>query len=722
MNLPVHPPRKSRVLIVDDDPALRLLMREVLLDLDLTIDEAVDGAEALEQYRRQPADLVLLDVDMPRMDGFSACAELHKLPCSNRTTVVMVTGMDDHESISRAYELGATDFITKPINWTILPERVRFLLRAQEAFQALRENEARLNEAQRIASLGYWEWNLDDDKLIWSDQVYRIFGRDSLQCAIDFDGFMQQVHPDDRRLVREAVREAMESDAPYSIDHRILRPNGEERIVHEQAELQRAPDNRPLRMLGTVHDITERTLAEQRIHHLAYYDNLTGLPNRHLFREFAEHAIPAARRQDQKLALLHLDIDRFSRINDTLGHDAGDLLLRSIAKRLLRCVRGSDFVSNGSGEDAMDYSLARLGADEFLVLLTGLEHPESAAVVAQRLLEGLSEPLHAAQGEYILTASLGIALYPDDAGDLDTLLRYADTSLHHVKRAGGNRFRFYSSDMDDRSHRRLGLETHLHRALEREEFELHYQPQVNSGDRRMVGMEALLRWRRPDEGLIPPGDFIPLAEETGLIVPIGEWVIHEACRQIAEWRQQGRQTVPVAINLSARQFAEATLMQTIARALADNRLNPALLELELTESMIMRDAEDAARKLWAFHETGLRIAVDDFGTGYSSMSYLKRFPLDVLKIDQSFVRDLADNSTDAAIARAIIALGRALDLTTLAEGVETPEQLDILSQSGCDLIQGFLTGRPVPANRIYSTITDKPTSNQPIPDTRSTMP
>ncbi len=701
MQLPRQSGQTPRILIVDDDPALRLLTGEAIGELGLIVDEAGNGFEALQKFRRHPADLILLDVRMPRMDGFTACERLLELPSGHQTTIVMVTGLDDHDSIRHAYELGVTDFITKPINWTILPERVLFLLRARETFQALKKSEARLIEAQRIASMGYWEWNIVDDSLLWSDQIYRIFGLDPETFEANLDGFLQCVHPEDRQAVQSAIDDTLDTGTPYSLDHRILRADGEERTVHEQAEVQYSTAGRPVRMVGTALDITERRKAEQRIHRLAYYDNLTGLPNWHLFREIAEHALPAVRRHGHRLALLHIDIDRFSRINDTLGHDAGDLLLRSIAQRLTQCVRNSDMVARTSPDDTEAYSMARLGADEFLVLLTGLERPDRAAVVAQRLLHDLSQPMHAGQGEYILTASIGIALYPDDCGDLDTLLRYADTSLHYVKHAGGNAFRLYSTNMDDRSHRRLGLETHLHRALEREEFELHFQYQTNIGDGRLVGLEALLRWRRPGEGLISPADFIPLAEETGLIVPIGEWVVHAACRQIAAWRQEGGDPVPVAVNLSARQFAEASLMQTIRRALADNHLDPSRLELELTESMIMQDAEAARRKLWAFHEAGLRIAVDDFGTGYSSMNYLKRFPLDTLKIDRSFVRDISTDATDAAIIKAIIALGQALDLTTLAEGVETKGQLDALARAGCDQVQGFLIGRPLAADQIY---------------------
>ena len=693
--------RLPRVLIVDDDMALRLLTREALADLSVQVLEASDGEEAVEAFRNQPADLVLLDVQMPRMDGFTACHQILGLPGGHHTTIVMVTGLDDHDSIRHAYELGVTDFITKPINWTLLPERIRFLLRTRETLQALRESEAKLNEAQRIASLGHWEWNLEDDTLFWSEEIYRIYGLEPGKFQPSNTKFLALVHPGDRQMIQASINHLIGSDKPYSVDHRIVRPWGEVRIVNQQGEVQRDTSGKPVRMVGTTHDITEREKAEQRIHSLAHYDSLTDLPNRHLFRELANQALASAQRRGRILALLYLDIDRFSRINETMGHHTGDLLLQHIAKRLTHCVRNSDMVTHSTLDNIEPYTLARLGADEFLVLLTCLESPDSASVIAQRLLDDLSQPITVNQDEYILTASIGIALYPNDCSDLDTLFQFADTSLHHIKQTGGNGFHFYSSSVDKRSHRRLSLEGHLHRALEREEFELHFQPQTNIQDGRLLGVEALLRWHHPEEGLLPPVDFIPLAEETGLIVPIGEWVIHTACRQIAAWQQEGHDPAPVAINISARQFTEASLAQTISSALSDNKLLADRLELELTESMIMQCAEATREKLSIFHESGLRIAVDDFGTGYSSMSYLKRFPLDTLKIDHSFIRDLCSDSTDTAIVRAIIALGQALGLTVLAEGVETVAQRDVLKQLGCEFIQGFLISRPVTADRIY---------------------
>jgi diguanylate cyclase (GGDEF)-like protein/PAS domain S-box-containing protein len=687
-----------RVLVTDDDAGVRLLAVAALEPLGVEVQEAGDGAEAVALFHQRPADLVLLDVRMPRMDGFTACAELRALPHGAEATIIMITGLDDHVSIHQAYDAGATDFITKPINWAILTQRVRYLLRAQVAFRDLRESEARLSEAQRIASLGHWEWDVERDVLRWSDQIYRIFGLPTRSFGANLQAFMARVHPGDRDRIRQSIRRSLEERIPYSVDHRILLPDGSERIVHEQAELRHNPDGRPVKMVGTVHDITERVRAEDRIHRLAYYDELTGLPNRHLFRELARTALEQARRAGARLALLHLDLDRFSRINESLGHDRGDRLLQAVSERLTQSLRRCDLLASSHGD--MTSPLARLGADEFLILVADLEHPEAAGHLARRLLADLTSPRAIDTHSHLITASLGIALFPDDASDLDGLLRAADSALHHVKQAGGDDLHFYAAGMNEQAERRLSLEVRLHRALEQEELEIYYQPQTDARNGRLVGLEALLRWFPKGGEQVPPDEFIPVAEETGLIVTIGEWVVRSACAQIAAWQRAGLLVVPVAVNISARQFSHPELVESIRRALADHAVDPALLELELTEGLIMRDAEATRRRLWTLKEAGVRLAVDDFGTGYSSMSYLKRFPLDVLKVDRSFVQDLSSDPTDAAIVRAIVALGQGLELTTLAEGVETDAQQQALVRLGCDRIQGFLFSPPLPAAKV----------------------
>lgn len=438
-------------------------------------------------------------------------------------------------------------------------------------------------------------------------------------------------------------------------------------------------------------DISERKASEQRIHRLAYYDALTHLPNRTLFQDRLHNALQQAERQKTWVVLMFLDLDRFKPINDSLGHAAGDRMLKDMASRLLACVDDDDTV-------------ARMGGDEFTLLLQPRASREQAlnrAVhVAEQILGSLVRPFVLEGREFFVTASIGIALSPQDGNELSQLMKNADTAMYHAKERGKNNFQFYQADMNASALERLELESDLRHALEQREFVLYYQPQFSGDGRRLTGAEALLRWNHPRRGLVPPGDFIPVLEELGLVVDVGEWVLHEACRQLKAWHQARVRVPKVSVNISARQFADGHLGKRIASILQETELPPACLELELTESILMREVNEAMQILASLKQLGLSIAVDDFGTGYSSLNYLKQFPIDVLKIDRTFVDGLPDGEQDAQIARAIIAMAHSLNLAVIAEGVETHDQLGFLREHGCDEVQGYLFGRPMPANRF----------------------
>ncbi|GAA4494659.1 two-component system response regulator [Pseudaeromonas paramecii] len=430
-------------------------------------------------------------------------------------------------------------------------------------------------------------------------------------------------------------------------------------------------------------DISERKRQEAQIAHLAFHDLLTGLPNRRLLTDRIQVAMAQAERDRNGLAVLLIDLDRFKTINDSLGHDSGDQLLKQVGERLLARVRHSDTVS-------------RIGGDEFVVLSPECNEPATAAALATALLRALEEPFDLAGTPLIIRASIGIALYPDNGQRPDTLLANADAAMYQAKANDGNNYQFYSPELNERNLARLRMELRLRQALERQEFVLYFQPQVDAGSGRLVGAEALIRWQDPQLGLIPPGHFIPLAEETGLIQPIGDWVIQEVCRQQQRWRAQGLE-LPIAVNLSARQFRQSGFIDGISLALAQTGIPPHLVELELTESMLMQDVQQAAAKLHRLKALGFRIAVDDFGTGFSSLNYLRHFPIDVLKIDQSFVRELLEDQAALAIIDSIIALAGALGMNTVAEGVETQGQRELLQRHGCRTIQGYLIAKPMPA-------------------------
>ncbi len=437
----------------------------------------------------------------------------------------------------------------------------------------------------------------------------------------------------------------------------------------------------------TVRDITVRRQTEEAIRALAYYDPLTALPNRLLFVDRLGDAVERARRNRQMFAVMLVDLDRFKLINDSLGLQIGDAMLRAVGERLRRTLRKSDTV-------------ARLGGDEFMILLHGVGSAEAAARVAQKLLDCLRPPFMINGHELTTGACIGISMFPHDGGDPDTLIKNADTALSRAKEQGRNHYQFYTTDMNAAAFERLMLESRLRRALEQQELVIYYQPQVELEGGRIVGVEALLRWFHPDHGMVPPGEFIPLAEETGLILPIGEWVLESACRQVSEWQQRFGSALRLAVNLSARQFQQRDLVERI-RELTD-RLGFARssLELELTESVVMRDAAESVRRLRELTGLGVQLALDDFGTGYSSLGYLRRFPIRALKIDRSFVHDIAQDATAAALVEAIVALGRSLRLRVVAEGVETREQLRLLRSFGCHEIQGYIFSRPVPAAEL----------------------
>ncbi|MCK9296698.1 MAG: EAL domain-containing protein [Desulfobulbaceae bacterium] len=691
---------RAVVLIVDDDMAQRLLMRESLHDSSLVVQEAANGAEALDAFARFSPDLVLMDVKMPKMDGFTACAKMRGLAGGQDAVIVLVTGLEDFASIGRAFDAGATDFITKPVNWPLLSHRVRYLLRAGRAFRNLRQSEKRLSIAQNIASLGNWDWDIDKNSLYCSPQMYRIFGLPADKSPAAYEVFLQRVHPDERDSVKDLVGKALEARKPYSIDYRITLPDGACRNVHEQADVVHDGKGNPVSMQGTVQDITERINTEEKIRFLAYYDRLTGLPNRQLFLEHFNQALFAAQRDGSKIALLYLDLDRFKRINDTLGHSAGDKLLKAIAGCLGDSIRSSDIVAKAGPADKPGVTLSRLGGDEFTILLTRLAEEEHAGRVAQRILDLLSQPNRIGDQEVYISGSIGITLYPSDGEDVDMLLRNADVAMYHAKESGRNSFQFFSAQLNQRTMEKLSIETDLKKALERNELLLYYQPQIDLQAGRLAGVEALVRWQHPRLGMVPPSMFIPIAEETGLIVDIGQWVLVEACRQAVQWRQAGFAPLRMGVNISSLQFKQQSLAALVRKVLQITGLAPGCLELELTESVIMENVSLVNDTLIQLKELGVNLSVDDFGTGYSSMSYLKRFPLDTLKIDRSFVMDITTDANDAAIIKAIIALAKSLGLKTIAEGVETAEQLAFLQEQGCDEIQGFFISRPLPGLEV----------------------
>jgi len=680
----------STALIADDDFSMRLLIRQSLEDHGFRVVEAENGIEAIEVFNHQKPDLVLLDVQMPHLDGYSVCRKIRQLKAGLSVPIVMVTGKDDVDSVNQAYEAGATDFISKPINWTVLGYRMRYVLRSSNAFRYLQAVETK--NKTLIQAFPDRLFRLEGNKTFKELQTAKKSGSgerhyDGLDDRyIDADLVAQQAEKYVKRVRETGVEQCFEFASKQGPGTRYY----EQRIILISDDEGDGDGE----VLAIVRDISERRSHEQEVHKLAYYDCLTGLPNRQLFYDQLQQEIRKCHRNQEAMAVLFIDLDRFKVINDTLGHSFGDGLLARVAELIEGCVRQSDVVARATLEDAT-VSVARIGGDEFTVLIGPIEKAQSASVVARRIIETLTSPIVLEGHRIDITASIGIAAYPYDGLDAEILLKHADAAMYQAKDRGRNNFQFYSSAVNEQVLLRLRLETNLRFALEQNALQLSYQPQVDIHTGQLIGFEALARWNDPEHGSVSPTEFIPIAEEAGLINDIGEWVLKEACKRLKAWHDAGFQQLRMSVNVSSRQLYRGEFEHVVDRIIKEAGLKASSLEIELTESSIMEDPERSITSLRHLHEKGVTIAIDDFGTGYSSLSYLTKLPLSVLKIDQSFVRDITLDPDDAALTTAIITMAKSLKLGTVAEGVETREQLEYLRDNGCDVVQGFLFSQPM---------------------------
>lgn len=846
---------KPVVLIVDDDRTTLFLHSSALEANGFTVITAENGREAIEVFIAKEPNVILLDVQMPEMDGFEACRAIRNHPSDKDVPILMITGNDDVVSIQEAFNCGATDFITKPIKPIILTERVRYTLRASSAFREVKEAKETALKAQRIARLGTWHFNVSRGSLSVSDQFYSICGIDKPEGTLPWNYLVQTAHPDDRKELSEMMRMSLNFGRSQLLDHRILPPNGSERFVSHQIEVELDDCGNVWRLCGTIQDITDRKLAEffeadknrilhsiiqglplpnifhevvmvmerqrpagvccvcllqgehlkvmaapglsekflrtldsliigpesgcfgsaaylgkptmahdisevpfwnncreegidegiqaslsvpilsgkgktlgtislffNRPHHAtkeeiqlaeelgqlaalaieqchlsellihqARHDSLTGLLNRSALAQLLGGGMKAKSHVDSKAGLLLIDLDRFKRINDSLGHEIGDLLLCQVGERLKDCVRRSDL-------------LGRVGGDEFLLALFPLKDRDDARRAAERILKNLSKPFSIRGHQLHIGASIGISVFPDDGPDTAVVQKNADIAMYVAKNEGGNRYQFFSEEMNASVIERLQIENDLRKAIERKEFELHYQPQYDLGNGKLIALEALIRWNHPEIGRISPDRFIPIAEESSLIIPLGAWVIREACRQSAFWISRGNTPIRIAVNVSAVQFSQPDFANIVESALVENQLDPQLLEIEITESAILKDKDIVRDNLAKMKEMGVITTIDDFGTGYSSITYLRQMPLDCLKIDKSFIKELAGEDSSALrtqnLVKAFVSLAKNLNLRLVAEGIENMDQCRFVSDIGCELGQGYLFSAPLPAKDI----------------------
>lgn len=701
------------VLIVDDNPVNLGVVVDHLEDHGYEVNIAQGGEEALERAQFVQPDLILLDVLMPGVDGFETCRRLKADPVTREIPVIFMTALADlHDKIS-AFAAGGVDYVSKPFQIEELLARVRthVELRAAQARLAASNVELQTEVAARrsaetalrVSELRYRRlFETANDGILLLDSTTE-------EVTDANPAFMAMMGYDRSALLGRKISQLSPFRKIDACRTTVQELRRQHQIKYDDWVLEKA-DGTPIdvEVIGSLYeangadivqcnfrDISDRKEAEARIRYMAHHDALTGLPNRIMLADRLQQAIALARRNEKKVAVLLLDLDRFKHINDSLGHHIGDQLLEAVAMRLRACLRQSD-------------TAARLGGDEFVLVLPEATSDHDAEVVARKVLATLSEPIQVESHQLHIGVSIGISLYPADGEDSGALLRAADTAMYQAKETGRGQYRFFTPELNEAAQRWHSLSNDIHGAQDRGEFTLHYQPQFSIDRQVVTGVEALLRWNHPEQGLISPGFFIPMLEELGLIVEVGKWVLQAACRQNAAWQAQGLPPVRVAVNLSAQQVYRGDIVQVVADALAQSGLDPRWLELELTESLTLDDTEATLHIMRDLKALGVALSLDDFGTGWSSLSYLRRFPLDRIKIDRSFMRDVITHPTTAAVVQSILNLADSLGLDCVAEGVESAEQLSYLKGGPCSNLQGHLFSEALPPEEITRLLGEAP--------------
>jgi len=678
--------RQNRVLIVDDNEMNRDMLARRLERKGYSVSVAASAHELIGRIKKDSIDLVLLDIEMPEISGLEALTKIREIYNPIELPIIMVTARNQSEDIVKALNMGANDYLTKPIDFAVALARIGTQLSHKRAQEGLKESEERYALAARGANDGLWDWNLATNVIYFSDRWKAMLGYQEHEITDKPEEWFDRVHHADQVRMREEIAAHQNGLTPHLESvHRVRHKDGTFRWMLSRGLAIRDRSGKPVRMAGSQTDITEGKVS----------DPLTGLPNRLLFLDRLDRLMKNSKRHSERLfAVLFLDLDAFKMINDSLGHLIGDQLLLGVAKRLEKCLRSSDTVARLAQET---FTLARMGGDEFTVLLDDLKEPADADRAAERIMEGLSAPFEVEGKEVFTSASIGIALCNPSYQHPEEIMRDADTAMYRAKSLGKARYEVFNADMRASVMARLELETDLRRALERGEFRNFYQPIVSLDNGEIIGFEALLRWQHPTRGLLGPKEFISVAEDTGLIRELGWWSLREACCRISDWNSHvgdGRR-LTVSVNLSIKQFIQPNLVENIGILLKELNMAPDSLKLEITESTVMEDPSTAVEMLQQMKALGIRLAIDDFGTGYSSLSYLHRFPLDTLKIDRSFISGATGGVNGMEIARTIMPLAKNLQLDVVAEGVETAEQVQELKKLDCKYAQGYFFSKPL---------------------------
>jgi diguanylate cyclase (GGDEF)-like protein/PAS domain S-box-containing protein len=708
MNSNSVPATAPLILVVDDDRTMRILLRQAMEKDGYRVVEAVNGQQALATYAQLHPDLVLLDALMPVMDGFACCGQLQALSGSKHAPILIITALEDQESVDRAFRAGASDFVTKPIHWAVLRQRVRRLLQQTQLYRQLarsnRELQTKIHELhqaqkalqesrERYALIaqsahdGLWDWNISNNNIYYSPRWKSMLGYEEKEIGNNLAEWFDRIHVEDKpQFQGELSAHLAGLTSHFETEYRLLHRDGSYLWMLCRGLAVRDSEGKPYRMAGSQTDITQNKSAEAKLLHNAFHDGLTGLPNRLWFMERLEKAIQQAKHEPKyQFALLFLDLDRFKIVNDSLGHAMGDRLLVEIATRLKACL------PPGS-------ALSRLGGDEFTILLENCD-ANRVQQIADRIHQELSTPFNLKGNEVFCTASIGIALSHPGYDRSEDILRDADMTMYRAKALGKARSEIFEPAIHNQAIARMQIDFDLRRALEHQEFQVYYQPIVSLNSGRVSGFEALIRWQHPQRGWVSPAEFIPVAEENGLIVPIGWWILEQVCQQLRAWQQQSLvdPRLTVSVNVSGKQLTQPDLIQTVKKILHKTGLSPSSLKIEITESVLMDNVDAAVAILQQLKSLGIQLAIDDFGTGYSSLSYLHRLPIDTLKIDRSFVNNVDCDPEKIEMIRTIVSMAWNLGMNVVAEGVETKKQMYQLQAMKCDYGQGYFFSRPMDA-------------------------